>query len=91
MRLERVAWLTALKPITVAGPRPIFTALPRFSSLQIVNSVYGAPPTLSIKAGLPQEFRFKPQRCTRVGWPAQAKMRQSVRGRQRNSWFCFGK
>jgi hypothetical protein len=54
MRLERVAWLTALRPITVAGPRPIFTALPHFSSLQIVNSVYGAPPTLSIKPGLPE-------------------------------------
>ena len=24
-----------------------------------------------------QEFRFKPQRCTRVGWPAQEKMRRA--------------
>ena len=24
----RVAWLTAFQPITVAGPRPIFTAFP---------------------------------------------------------------
>src|SRR5947207_14128471 len=28
MRRGRVAWLTAFKPITVAGPRPIHTAFP---------------------------------------------------------------
>jgi hypothetical protein len=28
MRRERVAWLTAFGPITVAGPRPIHTAFP---------------------------------------------------------------
>jgi hypothetical protein len=49
MRLERVAWLTARRPITVAGPRPIFTALPHFSSLQIINSVYGPPGGVSMK------------------------------------------
>ncbi len=38
MRLGRVAWLTAKKPITVAGPRPIFTALPHFPNLQIENN-----------------------------------------------------
>jgi hypothetical protein len=38
-----------------------------------------------------QELHLKLQRCARVGWPAQAKNAQSVRGRQRNSWFCFGK
>jgi hypothetical protein len=28
LRRGRVAWLTALRPITVAGPRPIRTAFP---------------------------------------------------------------
>src|SRR3984893_11644647 len=28
VRHRRVAWLTAFQPITVAGPRPIFTAFP---------------------------------------------------------------
>jgi len=28
LRHGRVAWLTAFQPITVAGPRPIFTAFP---------------------------------------------------------------
>jgi hypothetical protein len=28
LRHRRVAWLTAFQPITVAGPRPIFTAFP---------------------------------------------------------------
>jgi len=30
-----------------------------------------------MSAGRDQEFRFKLQRCTRVGWPAQAKMRRA--------------
>src|ERR1700730_12391659 len=42
LRLGRVAWLTASKPITVAGPRPICTALPHFPSLPMETSVYGA-------------------------------------------------
>jgi hypothetical protein len=40
LQLGRAAWLTAmLLPITVAGPRPIRTALPHFPSLQFVDSV----------------------------------------------------
>ena len=40
LQLGRAAWLTAmLLPITVAGPRPICTALPHFPSLQFVDSV----------------------------------------------------
>src|SRR6202008_1510587 len=39
LQLERVAWLTAMLPLTVAGPRPILTALPHFPSLQIEGSV----------------------------------------------------
>jgi hypothetical protein len=35
-------------PITVAGPRPVCTALPRFPSLQIVDLVYGGPTKLSM-------------------------------------------
>src|SRR5271154_4974934 len=41
LQLERVAWLTAGMPITVARPRPICTALPHFPSLLIESSVYG--------------------------------------------------
>src|SRR6266851_2034370 len=40
LRHGRVAWLTAFQPITVAGPRPIHTAFPRFPCLQIEVSVY---------------------------------------------------
>ena len=36
MRRGRVAWLTAFRPITVAGPRPIHTAFPGFPSLQMM-------------------------------------------------------
>jgi len=37
-------------PITVAGPRPDFTALPHFPSLQIVSSVYGGRAGVSTNA-----------------------------------------
>ena len=36
-------------PITVAGPRPVCTALPRFPNLQIVDSVYGPRAGVSTK------------------------------------------
>jgi len=49
LQLGRVAWLTALLPITVAGPRPICTALPHFPSLQVVKTVYGARRGVSMK------------------------------------------
>src|SRR5208283_4849323 len=49
LELGRVAWLTAYLPITVAGPRPICTALPHFPSLQVVNSVYGAMAEVSME------------------------------------------
>ena len=40
LQLRRAAWLTAtVLPITVAGPRPICTALPHFRRLQIRLSV----------------------------------------------------
>ena len=38
-----------IEPITVAGPRPIFTALPHFPGLQIEESVYGERPGVSIE------------------------------------------
>src|SRR5208337_382727 len=56
LQLGRVAWLTALLPITVAGPRPIFTALPHFPSLQVVKTVYGAMGGVSMEA---EEFSRK--------------------------------
>src|SRR5208283_4990451 len=54
LQLGRVAWLTALLPITVAGPRPICTALPHFPNLQVVNSVYG------VRAGVSMEVKKFP-------------------------------
>src|SRR5580704_672197 len=48
LQLERVAWLTAGMPITVARPRPICTALPHFPSLLIEISVYGRQERVSM-------------------------------------------
>src|SRR6202158_4626354 len=39
-RHGRVAWLTALQPITVAGPRPIHTAYPASLACKIKRRVY---------------------------------------------------
>jgi hypothetical protein len=35
LRRERVPWLTAVEPITVAGPRPIRTAFPAPSACKM--------------------------------------------------------
>jgi hypothetical protein len=44
LRHRRVAWLTAFQPITVAGPRPIFTAFPAAHAYKLKIECMSCPP-----------------------------------------------
>lgn len=44
LRHRRVAWLTAFQPITVAGPRPIFTAFPAAHACKLKNECMSSLP-----------------------------------------------
>jgi len=67
--LGRVAWLTAWRPITVAGPRPICTAFPASIACKIRVRVYVGHEGVSTRAasGLGAEGKADPSPRTSRG------------------------